>query len=383
MASAAVVGGGFAGLSLALALARSGLKVYLIEEHAEVGYPPHCTGVVSSKVVEMLGRPASSSIAYELREIKVAFNGSIIAYIRPKNPFYRLDRVLLEKLMLEEAEKEGVEVLLGTRAESISEGGKVSGGGFRGYFDLVVIADGWTRKLSGRLGLGGYRRRLTGVNVIADRLPEGPRPGEVVVEAWSPFSRGFFSWVIGGPDHYLAGTASAKPQDPALYVKSLRSLGVEVKAIYGGQVVLGPPEGPLRRGRVVVAGDAAGLTKPLTGGGLYPMSKAARLAEDILSAGKVAEPYLAVEKALRTVGLELKSHLAAARAIQKSDRIFRAASEVLGGASVTFKIDFDDHSLASIARGLLGNAPSLTRTIIKSPLKTLKLIAHIIIDALF
>ncbi|HEV8617612.1 MAG TPA: FAD-dependent oxidoreductase, partial [Methylomirabilota bacterium] len=46
MLDVAIIGGGPAGLHAASRLAAAGLDVTLFEEHAQVGAPVHCTGIV-------------------------------------------------------------------------------------------------------------------------------------------------------------------------------------------------------------------------------------------------------------------------------------------------------------------------------------------------
>jgi flavin-dependent dehydrogenase len=47
MPDLAIVGGGPAGLLTARRCAEAGLEVVVLEEHAEIGAPTHCTGIVS------------------------------------------------------------------------------------------------------------------------------------------------------------------------------------------------------------------------------------------------------------------------------------------------------------------------------------------------
>ena len=51
-----IVGGGPAGLYAGRQLARAGHDVMLLEEHAHIGQPVHCTGVVARERVDRIGQ---------------------------------------------------------------------------------------------------------------------------------------------------------------------------------------------------------------------------------------------------------------------------------------------------------------------------------------
>ena len=57
MIDVAVVGGGPAGLLTAARLAGAGLDVVLFEEHARIGEPTHCSGIVSLETAELAKIP--------------------------------------------------------------------------------------------------------------------------------------------------------------------------------------------------------------------------------------------------------------------------------------------------------------------------------------
>jgi flavin-dependent dehydrogenase len=351
----AVVGGWFAGLMAALSLARAGARVHLYEEHLRVGYPPHCTGVVSGTTLSILGRPGWRSVEGEYRALRVKYRGLTVVEALFEDGVYRVDRVSLEERLLDAAVSEGVEAFLGVRVESATPSGKVVSRKGSSFYDYIVLADGWRRPLSGPLGLGGYRLRLTGVNVV---VPGGGGGDTIEVEAWTPYSPGFFAWKIPLPSGVLAGAASPRPRDAAGFV---RSLGGEKLLVYGGQVVLGAPRGPIALGRLMAAGDAGGLTKPLTGGGLYPMAKAAAIAESMALSGRPLRPGEAFKAALARVAGELRRQEPVARAFQE-DRSLLEALALLADEWGPLRVRlsrFDDHSLTQALAKAVSLAPQL------------------------
>ena len=57
MIDLAIVGAGPAGLLTATRCAESGLDVVVLEEHARIGRPTHCTGIVSLETAEFVKIP--------------------------------------------------------------------------------------------------------------------------------------------------------------------------------------------------------------------------------------------------------------------------------------------------------------------------------------
>ncbi|MCE4610522.1 MAG: NAD(P)/FAD-dependent oxidoreductase, partial [Desulfurococcales archaeon] len=354
---AAVVGGGFAGLATALELAKWGVKVDLYEEHREVGYPPHCTGIVSGKVVSWLGKAGRTSLREQFKEIKIAYKSRELAIIEPLDGVYRLDRVLLEKLLLDEGVSEGVEAMLGVKVTSVNPEGKlVAGGKARKYYDLVVIADGWRRSISSRLGLGGYKARLTGVNLVAESREDKVKPGEIRVEFWTSRSEGFFEWEVGlGPKLVLAGTASRNPSHAAAMVRDAHGKYSRVLSVYGGQVVLGPPQGPLRKGKVIVVGDAGGLTKPLTGGGLYPVTKMLVKGRRFFEKG--SSPLDALHNSLESIAKELRRHGESAKLVLDREELLGRVVKVID-EPLKVKMPFDSHTPSTLIYSTVKTLPT-------------------------
>jgi len=337
----AVVGAGFSGLMFAMALARAGANVDLYEEHERVGFPEHCTGLVSLATVRLIGRPAE-------RSRLAAYEGFIISgprhavRLRTSEPVIKLDRVRLEQEMLDEAVREGVRYRPGAKVRVTPEGTVLPEG--REY-DLVVLAEGYTGRLRRSLGIGYTAQPLYGVNAEV----EGSSQGDFVALFDNSTSRGLFSWYVPMGSTSLVGTASSEPRllQPLLR-EAMKRFGLEgarVSRFYGGPVITGPPAERLRLGKLIAVGDAAGMNKPLTGGGLYPSAKAAVLALSMISDG--VDLLSSAERALLAVSRELRRSYHVSKLLHARPDIvdmLAEAAEASGLArAVSGRVDYDVH----------------------------------------
>ncbi|MCE4628255.1 MAG: NAD(P)/FAD-dependent oxidoreductase, partial [Desulfurococcales archaeon] len=284
---AAVVGAGFAGLMWGLVLAEAGLEVSIYEEHNKVGYPPHCTGIVSERTVELIGAPARRTVesSYE----KVLFEGDDWSLEVPISGAVRLDRVSLEELMLEELRSKGARIIMGSRVSCACPRGErvelKAQGGREGY-DLVIIAEGYGGKLRERLGAG--HRVLTSFGLNTDYLHSSRPPRGVILISFPPYPGSVFSWALRAQGYTVVGALSLEAANLARSVEWMaHRVGAEAPMRrYGGRVIHGPPLPPdLQARRAVIVGDAAGLNKPLTGGGLFPNALHARKAQGLMREG--------------------------------------------------------------------------------------------------
>lgn len=355
---AAIVGAGFAGLAMANSLVEAGVDVTIYEEHDKVGYPPHCTGIVSQRTMRLIGKPAEASALRSYTRIFIESADGLLA-IPLREPIYKLDRVKLERLMLERALSMGVRLIHG-RVVRVSPTGRVELKDTSATYDSVILAEGFYGSLRNDLGVGFMGRALYGINV--DYHNEvGFR--EIVV-SFSRGSGGFFSWLVGHGDVVTAGVGASRAEILKQSIRTLESthgLGRRISS-YGGRIIIGPPGERLRNGSVHVAGDAAGLNKPLTGGGLYPNALAARLAQRMILGG--AELNDALATAISGVAAKLRRQLGVSRLILTGSSAIPALLSIyrsLSGDMVP-ALDFDGHEEIP-KRGIEGIMLSLKKKI--------------------
>jgi len=333
----AVIGGGFAGLMAAYTLPTIGVEVDLYEEHDRVGYPPHCTGIVSERVVEGIGGPARQNV-------QATYEGFIVASpagslrVRTQRPIYKLDRVGLEQSLMRAAEKRGARVYLNTRVEAISPAGDLQAAGTRKKYDLIILAEGSAGRLRRTLGLHHKPLASRGLNV---EIAPGSRESffEVFFSAKSVGPG--FAWRVPTPRRTVLG-ALLVGGAPRNAVKEV--YGVNPERGYGGRVLHGPPHPEPVLDKIVLLGDAAGHNKPLTGGGLYPVTEI--LVEASALARDASLPD-ALALAISRVGRRLRRQYYLARILLRNPRLTEALIEaaveagleaVLDGA-----VDYDYH----------------------------------------
>ncbi|MEJ5292399.1 MAG: NAD(P)/FAD-dependent oxidoreductase [Candidatus Methanosuratincola sp.] len=264
-----IVGGGPAGLSAAIEAARLGLETEVIEEHAEVGFPEHCAGLVSlSGLRKILGTEAP--IIKKVKGFRVySPSGKGYTVKRMEAKAAVIDRPLFERELLRRAEASGARVTLGAR--------------FRGdeRFGVLINAEGTAGRVSKRLGFG-----------IPDAIPAAQLDLETsdfdddLVEIYlGSHAPGFFAWSVPRKDGVRVGLA-ARVGVPLRSLEALLERFGPWRGLSGarrsppifGKVVVGGPLKEVQKGRAIVIGDAGGFVKPTTGGGVVLGCLTARIA---------------------------------------------------------------------------------------------------------
>jgi geranylgeranyl reductase family protein len=286
---ALIVGAGPAGSYTALRLAQYGHRVLVCEEHAVIGQPVHCTGVLSAGSFDEFDLPRDA-IQNPLHTVRfVSPSGREVVYSPPALQAVVIDRARFDAGIAARAAAAGADVRLNARVTAIEpgpDGLRVSVGHETIAARLVVLACGASYGLQRRLGLGLPRAHL----LTAQReLPAG-RLGDVEVHFGSAIAPGGFAWAVpidrpDGPHVRIGLMASGRAAG------WYHAMVARLAARWGLDRI---PEGrprlkflPLRAvtrtyaDRVLAVGDAAGLVKPTTGGGIYYSVLSASLAADV------------------------------------------------------------------------------------------------------
>lgn len=282
-----VVGAGPAGSRFATKAAQAGYDVIVFEQ-GEIGKPLACSGHVSLDIWEFVPDSATSRLfqndIYGAR-FHVAGAGSK-AY-----PFYKnepvsnaIDRVELDKVLAETARDHGAVIKdhhTVTRVEETEENVHVTvragGETFTVQSRMVAGCDGPRSRVRRELDLPAPDEQLHGV-LGFDETPDDD--DFVDVHLTVP---GFFAWRIPRGDAGVEYGLAATPDDTVSrrFDSLTADYGASITNRCSGGIPIGAPD-RITTPRGFLIGDAAGQTKPFTGGGiLYGMTAADLAAETI------------------------------------------------------------------------------------------------------
>lgn len=289
-----VVGAGPAGLYTALLLAGQGLDVLVLEEHAEVGLPTHCTGVVSGEAYDLYKIPAHVVLHRPTTCLVVSPNGTSVEFKSPGEEIAVLDRGALDQALARSAQEAGVSVLTGYRVGVVRRtptGVEVEGEGGSETFRAraLVLACGVTYRFHGALGFG-----LPAAVLHTAQLEVDATPAEALeIHVGRRVAPEGFAWFvpIKRGERARAKVGVLLRGDARVHLRAFLShpgMAGRVRGDLGEPVRRILPVWPTRRAhgeRILVVGDAAGLTKPVTGGGIfYSLLSGALAAETLVDA---------------------------------------------------------------------------------------------------
>ena len=326
-----VVGGGPAGLYAALRLAKGGHSVRLVEEHSIVGEPVHCTGVLARDAFNAFGL-GTGSILNELTRVRFYSPAGVsVEHETPTVEAVVIDRVRFDQELAADAAAHGAQLHRG-RVSSIDideDGVTVScaDGSIRAR--TCALACGASYGLQRRLGLGMPRLLLQSAQA---ELPAA-HAGAVEVHFGADAAPGGFAWAVPverAEGRFVRIGVMCEADAHRHFRRMVELLGarwgLSAGRCHPRQKVL--PLGPIDRtygDRLLVLGDAAGLVKPTTGGGIYYSLLSGGIAAEVLGPALDrdrlrADTLAAYEAAWRkAIGSELRWQAVLRRIAQRLD----------------------------------------------------------------
>ena len=374
----AVIGGGPSGLIAARDLAAGGAHVIVLEEHERIGAPVHCTGVLGLDAFDEL-ELSRSSILNVLHAAKfVAADGTGVVVDAERVRAAVVDRVAFDESLASEAVDAGAQLVMGCRVVSIEPGAaavavRTDRGECRAR--AVIVACGASYRFNRALGFGFPRVLAHSAQL---EIPFPPMQ-HVEVHFGRRVALGGFAWVVpftrGGVSFARVGLLCDRDAASSFESFSARIRQGQEEDTWPAPRLRVLPLAPISRtvaDRILVVGDAAGLVKPTTGGGIYYGLLTGRLAAEVLSEQLAtdalrARSLRAYERRWRQrLGSEIRAGLAfRAVAARLSDRAIDALIDIARADGIITRLkqtaDFNWHGAA--ARSILRH-PEFRRVVL-------------------
>jgi digeranylgeranylglycerophospholipid reductase len=283
-----IVGGGPGGLHAAAMLSRRGVRTLVCEEHTMIGEPVHCTGILASDSFEEFDLPRDGVLNTLSSARFVSPSGITVTHTTPTPLATVIDRGRFDRSLAQRALNAGAELRTGVRVSHI----EIDAAGARALVGddwieprLVVLACGATYALQRRFGLGLPKTYL--------QTAQRELPARYCRDVELHFGRGVapdgFAWavpVVRPEGHFVRIGVMASHDAPGCWSRMAAriadSWGADGTDLPPRQKIL--PLGAIERtyaDRLLVVGDAAGLVKPTTGGGIHYSVLSADLAADV------------------------------------------------------------------------------------------------------
>lgn len=284
-----VVGGGPAGCYAASLLGKQGFDVHVLEEHVVIGEPVDCSGVIGGEAFKRLQLPNSLKLG-DINSLTLFSPSQLEVHFSPSSPLaYVVDRAAFDRTIADKTLASGgvtfhlgspvvdVQVLDGCvevvfkkiadcQSSSINDQRIIKAA-------MVILAGGPRYKLQRKLGMGEPDDFLR--TAQAEVKVRGIEKTKVFIG--SQVAPGSFAWIVPfrrKDGEFARIGVSAKMNAVPYLQKLLERLYSEghldsPKASIRSWLI---PISPLKRTfgeRVLAVGDAAGQTKPTTGGGIF------------------------------------------------------------------------------------------------------------------
>ena len=260
-----IAGGSISGLMSAREIAKKGHSVLVLEEGFEIGTPDHCGGLVSKSGLDELGiEPTQKTFDSTINSALIyAPSGKSIEINSKKQKVIVVNRRELDKQIALQAEQSGAEIRVKTGfKEKTKRGVKTTDG----EIDCKILVD-----CRGVSALINNERDGILLSAQYEIYANWIKDGQVEVYFDNVKYPGFFAWIIpSGNGVGKVGIAGREINVSNAMEQFLKNKGnySTIRKIFAPIWIKGPIKNFVSE-NIVIAGDAAGQSKPTTAGGIY------------------------------------------------------------------------------------------------------------------
>jgi geranylgeranyl reductase family protein len=280
-----IVGAGPAGATAAYWLGEAGKSVLVLDKERLPRYKP-CGGGMSRSVLEHFPFDLSSVVEREIGQVRFCFRDGreVTAGLPGQQPIVMVMRDRFDYLILQHARadvRDGEQVISLRQDEAGVEVATRSGETFRARY--LIGADGANSRVARLVDLRRDKQMGMAIEVevpIDDGLLEEYADTALFIFGTPPFG---YLWAFPKAEHLSVGIGAFEGQGAEVkdvLRQEMAKLGVEVDGApqHGHPLPIYLQHELLHQGRVLLAGDAAGLMDPLMGEGIRHAVDSGRMA---------------------------------------------------------------------------------------------------------
>lgn len=372
------IGGSISGLLASKMIAEAGFKVQILEEDLEIGLPEKCDGLVSMKCLETLGLTPTSNIIQNIIKKAIIYSpiGSSLEIDATRQRIVVLDRNRFDRELAKIAIKNNAELKVGKKVINYFEN--------NGKIKIETKSESYTAKWV--INAAGYVSFPNKNNLLQAAKFEvnGDWFNQDRIEIYfdQKISPGYFTWVIP-INNYTAkvGVAGRGVNQFKVLDEFVKAKGGEVIKKTAAQIIVGGPLKNFISGHIVSVGDAAGQSKPTTGGGIYSGGVGGMLAGKYIAESLSTKDNSKINNYQETwnnlfskeFNILLKGRNILERLSNDNiDKIFKYLDSSNLLDKISQESDFDYHSIAILKTLGLKNIFQITNILGGDILKTLK-----------
>ncbi|MFX0020748.1 MAG: FAD-dependent monooxygenase [Candidatus Hermodarchaeota archaeon] len=346
-----IIGGSIAGNYLCYLLSKINLKILVIEEHKDIGYPLQCAGIVSQKLRKLIELPKEIILNRVNTAKIISPSGEYIKLSGTERP-YIINRIALDRLYYEKVKDlNNVSYYFEEKFKSfkyIIENGRI-----------LLLIETSKRKVKSRLLVGcdgplstvGKILRVRNKILYASQIRiKNKFDQDEAAMYFNPKWKELFGWIVPeGNNIFRIGLASSKQVNTnfKIFIKSLRLDDSQVIDKQGGLI----PYGMMNKvafDNILLLGDSACQVKATTGGGIILLLISAKYAanciikcfkNDIFSKKYIRKHY--GKPCASIVGKELKIHYIIRSFLENlTDKDFKNLFKIIKTTKIEHLISF-------------------------------------------
>lgn len=276
------MGAGPAGSVAAGRLAGNGYDVSVFEEHPVVGRPISCTGIVTKALFDFVEK-SNEYVVNELDGVRIASPSGKIVEIPLKE--YVICRERFDNFLMKKAVEKGAEYHVRHKFVGVKDNVALFQHGDKTVekkFDILIGADGPFSAVGRASGLLNDRKYYIGSQATI----KGDFDPGWFLTFFGASAPGFFAWAVPESEN-LARVGVATQKHVYKYFELLRQkFDGEIVERQAGPIPIYDGAKNVQRDNVFLVGDAAGVVKNTTGGGIITGMWSSEVLADCIKSGK-------------------------------------------------------------------------------------------------